>query len=201
MQLDPEYYDRLPSLRSRAGLDTLDTYPSPGGSLIQNERAAAVRRLGATRLRLTLAQAEELARQIAAYAEDGFAPLARLCGVNLLTAGILAGIVGPGRRFSTDAELAACAGAAPLEASSAGSTRHRLNRGGNRRLNAILFRIVLTQAHCSPAAKEYLQRRMSEGKTRREAVRALKRYIIRAIWRLWQDCQAMSVESAAEHAA
>jgi hypothetical protein len=79
--------------------------------------------------------------------------------------------------------------------------RHRLNRGGNRRLNAVLFRIVLTQAHYLPAAKTYIERRRSEGKTRREAHRALRRFVIRAIWRLWQECQpaeaAVSLEKAA----
>ena len=119
-----------------------------------------------------------------------FEPLTRLCGVDLLTAGTLAGILGPGRRFSTDAQLAAYAGAAPLEASSAGLVRHRLNRGGNRRLNCILYRIVLTQAHHSLQARAYLDRRTSEGKSRREGMRALKRYVIRAIWRLWAECQS-----------
>jgi transposase len=75
-----------------------------------------------------------------------------------------------------------------LEASSAERVRHRLNRGGNRRLNAILYRIALTQARYAPQAKAYLDRRVAEGKTRREALRALKRYLIRAIWRLWQEC-------------
>lgn len=200
MQLDPEYHRHLPTLRSRAGLNALESYQSPRGCLLQEQRAAAVRRL-AERLRLTLSQSEELARQIATYAEAGFSPLTRLCGVNLLTAGMLAGILGPGRRFSTDAELAAYAGAAPLEASSAGLTRHRLNRGGNRRLNAILYRIALTQAHYSPEARAYLDRRVSEGKSRREAIRALKRFIVRAIWRLWQDCEASSIESPVESVA
>ena len=84
---------------------------------------------------------------------------------------------------------AAYAGAAPLDASSAGTVRHRLNRGGNRRLNAVLCQIAITQAHHSLQARTYLDRRVREGKTRREARRALKRYIIRAIWRLWQECQ------------
>ena len=136
-----------------------------------------------------MSQAEELAEQIKARARPRFSPLTRLCGVNLLTAGALAGILGPGRRFASDAQLAAYAGVAPLEASSAGLVRHRLNRGGNRRLNAILYRIALTQARYSPEARAYLDRRVAEGKTRREALRALKRYLIRAIWRLWQDCQ------------
>ncbi len=66
--------------------------------------------------------------------------------------------------------------------------RHRLNRGGNRRLNAILYRIALVQSRHSVAAQAYLARRITEGKTRREAVRALKRFIVRAIWRQWQAC-------------
>ena len=77
---------------------------------------------------------------------------------------------------------------APLEASSAGAVRHRLNRGGNRRLNALLYRIALTQARSSPEGRAYLDRRVAEGKTRREALRALKRHLIRAVWRLWQEC-------------
>lgn len=53
----------------------------------------------------------------------------------------------------------------------------------------MLYRIALTQAHHSPDARAYLDRRVSEGKTRREAMRALKRYIVRAVWRLWQQCE------------
>jgi hypothetical protein len=64
----------------------------------------------------------------------------------------------------------------------------RLNRGGNRRLNAILHRVAIAQARSSPAARAYLARRESEGKTRREAIRALKRFLVRAIWRLWLEC-------------
>jgi transposase len=111
-----------------------------------------------------------------------------LCGVNLLTAGTLAGILGPGRRFASDAQLAAYAGVAPIEASSAGITRHRLSRAGNRRLNSIIYRIALTQAKHYPEARAYLDRRVSEGETRREAFRALKRHIVRAVWKLWQEC-------------
>ena len=71
--------------------------------------------------------------------------------------------LGPGNRFESDAQLAAYAGVAPLEASSAGKVRHRLNRGGNRRLNHVLYFIVLTQAHHHPEAKAYLARRVAEG--------------------------------------
>jgi transposase len=189
LQLDPEYRAHLPNLQTQAGLTALESYTPPQATDLAQERATAVRRL-AQRLRLALDQAEELAAQIRTRAGQSFSPLTRLCGINLLTAGALAGIMGPGRRFASDAQLAAYAGVAPLEASSASVVRHRLNRGGNRRLNAILYRIALTQARYAPEARAYLDRRVAEGKTRREALRALKRFLVRAIWRLWQECVA-----------
>jgi transposase len=195
MHIDPEYARRMPRLASPAGVKALLRYRSTTHDLLQEQRAATVRRLAA-RLHLTITHADEIAVEIKERARR-FSPLTELCGVNLLTAGALAAILGPGRRFSSDSQLAAYAGAAPLEASSAGRVRHRLNRGGNRRLNSILYQIAITQAHHSPQARAYLDRRVREGKTRREARRALKRYLIRAIWRLWQACQPASVSSAA----
>ena len=129
-------------------------------SPLQQQRARVVRRL-AERLVLALAHEAELA-EIRRARQARFEPLTKLCGVNLLTAGRLAAILGPGNRFTSDAQLAAYAGVAPLEASSAGK-RHRLNRGGNRRLNHVLYFIVLTQAHHLPEAKAYLARRVAEG--------------------------------------
>lgn len=106
-----------------------------------------------------------------------------------VTAGMLAGYLGPGQRFEQEPALAAYAGVAPLEASSAGQVRHRLNRGGQRQLNALVHRIAITQVRCSAEAKAYVARREGEGKTRREALRALKRYIVRRIWQLWRRCE------------
>lgn len=187
LQIDPQYDRKLPSLLTAVALNALESYHAPDPSPLQEQRANAIRRLAA-RLRLVSSQADDLKKEIANLASLRFTPLTRLCGVNLLTAGTLAGILGPGSRFSTDAQLAAYAGVSPLEASSAGRTRHRLNRGGNRRLNSVLYRIVLTQAHHLPEARDYLKRRTSEGKTRREAHRCLRRYVIRAIWHLWLEC-------------
>ena len=192
LQIEPDYQQRLPNLQTQAGVAAIEQYATSSQRPLDQERAAAIRRL-AQRLRLALTQADTVGDQIRTRARAGFSPLTRLCGVNLLTAGALAGILGPGRRWTSEAQLAAYAGVAPLEASSAGLVRHRLNRGGNRRLNAILYRIALTQARHSPEARAYLDRRVAEGKTRREALRALKRYLIRAIWaiwRLWQECLA-----------
>ncbi len=163
LQVDPEYHLRLPALKSVAGLSALLVYEATEATPLDRERAGAVRRLAA-RLALALSQADELGDRIRSIAAVRFEPLTGLCGVNLLTAGTIAGILGPGQRFASDAALSAYAGVSPIEASSAGHVRHRLNRGGNRRLNAVLYRIALTQAHYSPCARAYLARRISEAR-------------------------------------
>src|SRR5688500_8684695 len=191
--IEPGYEKSLPQLKTKAGLKALLDYCSPREGAINEERAASVRRL-AQRLQLATDQDVGLGTRIREIAAAHFQALTDICGVSLLTAGALAGILGPGRRFATDAELAAYAGVAPLEASSAGKVRHRLNRGGNRQLNAILYRIVLTQSRISPDARRYIERRRKDGKTRREAVRALKRYVVRAIWRIWQRLLTKNVD-------
>jgi len=197
LQLDPQYKQHVPPLGSRAGLATLEAYATRQRGSLHQARAASVRRL-AQRLRLALEHLSDLGAQIRALAaEAGFGPLTQICGVNLLTAGTLAGILGPGQRFASDAALAAYAGVAPLEASSAGRVRHRLNRGGNRQLNAVLHMIAVTQLRSWPPARAYVARRLSEGKTQREAIRALKRYLIRAIWQAWKSCGLSDLQTQA----
>jgi transposase len=199
--LDPEYKQHLPGLRTRLGLQALadyttDTIGTTGTtSELDHQRAASVQRLGA-RLRLALGDATSLAKQIRSLARAHYSPLTEICGVELLTAGALVGILGPGQRFANEAQLALHAGVAPLEVSSAGRVRHRLNRGGNRRLNSILYRMAVTQSRHSAEAQRYLARRQAEGKTGREARRALKRYLVRAVWRAWQKCLQPSMSSA-----
>ncbi|MDP9315399.1 MAG: IS110 family transposase [Chloroflexota bacterium] len=200
LQTLPNYRDYLPRLTSEAGLCAAETFEGVDQSALQQQRAAAIRRT-AQRLRLVLQQAEALGDEIRSLAASHFTPLTKLCGVQLLTAGALAGILGPGQRFTSEAQLAMYAGVAPLEASSAGAIRHRLNRGGNRRLNAILYRIALAQARASDDARAYLARRRTEGKSWREAMRALKRHLIRAIWQLWQQCLAQYGEERVAAAA
>ncbi|MCL2091307.1 MAG: IS110 family transposase [Micrococcales bacterium] len=88
----------------------------------------------------------------------------------------------PGR-VRDEAAFAALAGTSPLPASSGNTTRHRLNRSGDRRLNRALHTIVLTRARCDPDTQAYITRRTREGLTRREILRCLKRYLARHIYR------------------
>lgn len=183
--LDPTDQPRLSKVAVVAALQ--DYAVGDDADILRQTHAASVRRL-ATHLGLVLEQIAALTTEIAAHARDHWAPLTELIGVGDLTAGMLAGYLGPGKRFTTDAQLAAYAGVAPLETGSAGTVRHRLNRQGHRQLNAVIHRIALTQARCSTEARAYLDRRQQDGKTWHEAIRALKRFLVRAIFRLWRRC-------------
>jgi transposase len=89
----------------------------------------------------------------------------------------------PGR-VPTEAAFARLAGAAPIPASSGQTKRHRLDRGGDRQLNRALHTIITIRRHAHPPTRAYIARRTSEGKTSREAVRCLKRYLVRHLYRL-----------------
>ena len=78
----------------------------------------------------------------------------------------------------------ALCGVSPLEASSGRTNRHRLNRGGDRQANAALYRIALSRLRWDARTRDYLARRITEGKTRREAIRCLKRYLAREIYQI-----------------
>ena len=104
----------------------------------------------------------------------------------MLTAAKLIGEIAGIERFATDAKLARIAGAAPIPASSGRTNRHRLDRGGNRQINCALHRLAITKARLDPDTAAYLARKQAEGKTRREALRCLKRHLARRVWRLLQ---------------
>lgn len=86
-------------------------------------------------------------------------------------------------RCRSEAAFAALAGASPLEASSGRTSRHRLNRGGDRALNRALHDIVLTRWRCCTRTRAYIDRRRAEGRSDRDIRRALKRYVARELYR------------------
>lgn len=111
-------------------------------------------------------------------AQPGVGPISAAC---LLTAWSHRG------RLRSEAAFARLAGAAPLPASSGKTIRHRLDRGGDRRLNRAPHTILLTRRRLDPATRAYIQRRINEGKSEREAVRCLKRYLARSLFRLLEN--------------
>jgi transposase len=118
--------------------------------------------------------------------------LLELPGCAAVTAAKLLAEIGPIDRFRSDAQLARHSGVAPLEASSGRTQRHRLDRGGNRQLNAALYRIAITQSRYHPPARDYLERKRAEGKSRREAIRCLKRLLIRAVYQTLKTSPALT---------
>lgn len=87
-------------------------------------------------------------------------------------------------RLNTEASFAALCGVSPIEYSSGRRSTRRLNRGGDRRANAALHRIVFTRLRHDPRTQAYYERRTHEGKTRREIIRCLKRYAAREVFNL-----------------
>jgi len=104
-------------------------------------------------------------------------------GVGPIGTAIIVGHSGDVRRFPTAGHYARHNGTAPIEASSGPKSRHRLNPRGNRQINHALYTAALTQiAHDTPG-RVYYERKLGEGKTKKEAMRALKRRISDAVYR------------------
>jgi len=85
-------------------------------------------------------------------------------------------------RMRSEATFAALCGSNPIPASSGKTQRHRLNRGGDRQANAALWRIVLVRLSCDERTRKYMAKRVSEGKSKTEVMRCLKRYVAREIY-------------------
>lgn len=106
-----------------------------------------------------------------------------LPGVGAITAAVILTVWSHPGRIRSEAAFAKIAGTSPIPASSGNTVRHRLNRGGDRRLNRALNTIVLTRMRTDPATRAYIDRRLAEGKTSKEIRRCLKRYTARQIFR------------------
>ena len=86
-------------------------------------------------------------------------------------------------RIKSEATFAHLCGVSPTDASSGKNQRHRLNRGGDRSANSALWHIVFTRMVNDPRTQHYVERRMKEGRTKREAMRCLKRYVAREVYK------------------
>ena len=123
---------------------------------------------------------ERLAELVAATAPN----LLELFGVGIDTAAVLLVAAGDNpERLRSEAAWAHLCGVAPIEASSGKVTRHRLNRGGDRSANAALWRIVMTRISKDPRTRAYMERRTKEGRSKREVIRVLKRYVAREVFK------------------
>lgn len=111
------------------------------------------------------------------------APLPEKTGIGTVTAAICLTAWSHHGRVRSEAAFAALAGVNPIPASSGNTVRHRLNRGGDRRLNRALHIAVLTRMTHHPETRAYVEKRQAEGRTTKEIRRCLKRYLARQIYR------------------
>ena len=178
----PEYEIPARAMIGRGWQDRVD------GRLKRAEQSARVRIA-----RDELRRVRELTRAITTLEAELVPLVATLApgliaerGCGTLTAAKLIGEIAGIGRFATDAKLARTAAAAPIPASSGRTDRHRLDRGGNRQLNCALHRLAVSKGRLDPETAAYLARKQAEGKTRREALRCLKRHLARRVFRLLQ---------------
>ena len=199
-----DHRERLVRMRSALNNDLLwhlhDLWPEqtlPGSALLSNKWATRMgRRLArheqCARVRIArdeLRQLRELSRTIDALEAEISELVAKVApqllaepGFGPLTAAKLIGEIAGVERFSSDAKLARAGGIAPIPVSSGKTNRHRLDRGGNRQINTAIHRVAVTRARCHPETRAYIERKRSEGKTNRDAVRCLKRHLARRVW-------------------
>jgi transposase len=163
---------RLAATRPNGGHD-----PELRGSLI------ALRSIARRILQLT-AEERELANEIETLTRKLAPQLLDQPGVGPHAAAQLVLSWSHRGRIKSEAAFARLAGAAPIPASSGKTIRYRLDRTGDRKLNRALHMILVTRKRTHPATIAYIQRRIQEGKTQREANRCLKRYLARSLYRL-----------------
>ena len=183
--LRPGYQHQLPHLTNMAHLHATLELLSGDDSVW-----AAVTRRRLHRMLTLTEQLAELRIQIDALVKAGGGTLPEVYGVGPVVAATIIGHVFDVRRYPTRHYFATANGTAPIPASSGRTVRHRLNRGGNR----ALYTIAITQIRADPEGRAYYQRKRTEGKTSREALRCLKRRLSDLIYRTLRTDRANAAQ-------
>ena len=182
LQIDPGYQGRSGALTARRGLLYCRDLTIREADGVTRTRLLIVRQLVGQIRRLE----EEIATitgALGARVRASRTPILARCGVGEVIAARLLGELGTVPRVPAAAALAALAGIAPVAVSSGGRGGYRLNRGGNRQLNRVIHLMALSQRRCDPRAQAYYAKKRAEGKTRRAAMRCLKRRLVDVLYR------------------
>jgi transposase len=140
----------------------------------------------ARRIEAATLEAAELERELLGHVRALAPRLLEEPGVGPIVAAQLIVAWSHRDRLRSEAAFARLAGVAPVPASSGQTRRHRLSRGGDRQLNRALHTVVLHRRQHDPQTRDYIARRVAEGKSRRDATRLLKRYLARHLYRVLQ---------------
>ena len=173
-QLGPEAF-KGPRNRARLARQLGQLAPSP-------ERRVAKAQL--RRINEITKEQEELFAELTDLLKAHAPQLLEQRSIGTVTAAVIIGRTAGAQRFRSEACFARHAGTAPIPATSGNTVRYRLHRGGDRQLNRAIHIIALGRMAWDPVTRAYIQRRVSDGKTKHEAIRCLKRHIARQIWHL-----------------
>jgi len=146
----------------------------------------------ARRIEAATTEAQQLEREIVEHVRALVPALLDEPGVGPIVAAQLIVTWSHRDRIRSEACFARLAGVAPLPASSGQTIRHRLSRGRDRQLNRALHTIVLHRRQHDPATRDYIARRISEGKSSRDVTRILKRYLARHLYRIMQNATPLT---------
>jgi transposase len=172
-------------------LDRCSRFRRSGSASPDELATRLVLRSLARRVRAATVEADELEREILAHVRTLAPALLDEPGVGPIVAAQLVVAWSHRGRVRSEAAFARLAGVAPIPASSGQTTRHRLSRGGDRQLNRALHTIALHRRQHDPTTKDYIAKRIAEGKTKRDATRLLKRYLARHLYRVLQQQQPL----------
>jgi transposase len=181
---DPHLREQLRGLTTHAQVSFCAKLDRGGDSAEARAARRALHML-AHRIQHLSGEIRELKRLLTTEVTSTAPALLNLFGVGHDSAATLLIAAGDNpERLRSEASFAALCGVSPIDRSSGKTQRRRLNRGGNRQANAALFRIALTRLRADPRTRSYVQRRTTEGLTKREIVRCLKRYLVREIFKI-----------------
>ena len=183
---DPALRESLAGLGPGSLIRACASLDDPGEDSSEVQRTVIYTlRLLANRILELKAECYELHKRLSDMVSRHAPQLLELPGVGPDSAAALLIAAGDNpERLRNERSYAALCGVSPVEASSGNTQRRRLSRGGDRQANAALYRITMSRLRWDQRTQDYLQRRMADGKTRREAIRCLKRYIAREIFAL-----------------
>jgi transposase len=179
-----ELRERLQDLSDRKLVRTCAAF-RPGAVAGPTEATKTALRSLARRYMALREEVRALDQDLERLTHEACPPLLDIFGAGSDTAGALLLAAGDNaERLRSEAAFAKLCGASPVEASSGKTTRHRLNRGGDRHANAALYRIVMVRLRWRhQPTMDYVGRRTAEGKSKREIIRCLKRYVAREVYR------------------
>jgi transposase len=183
--LDPDLAPPLRTLDRFVTLDGLRGKLETMGGSVQVEICLDL----IDRCREITVRANQLERRIIELVKAHAPALLQIPGCAALTAAKIVAETAQVSRFPTEGHFARYAGTAPVPASSGATHRHRFNRRGNRQLNTAVHRIAVTQLRIHDPAKDYVAKKRSEGMSKTEAIRALKRHITRIVFKTMASMQ------------